>query len=54
MGMQRRKIWGVMAHPDFNPRCFVDNEPIPFVKSMEGIGTITEPQELEPAIGACA
>jgi alkylation response protein AidB-like acyl-CoA dehydrogenase len=46
MGMQRRKIWGVMAHPDFNPRAFIDNEPIPFLKSMEGIGTITEPQEL--------
>jgi alkylation response protein AidB-like acyl-CoA dehydrogenase len=51
MGMQRRKIWGVMAHPDFNPRAFVDNEPIPFLKSMEGIGTLTERQEL---VGATA
>jgi hypothetical protein len=46
MGMQRRKIWGVMAHEDFNPRAFVDNEPIPFLKSMEGIGSLTERREL--------
>jgi alkylation response protein AidB-like acyl-CoA dehydrogenase len=51
MGMQRRKIWGVMADPNFNPRAFVDNEPIRFTKSMEGIGSVTtrpEP-ELVPA-----
>ncbi len=41
MGMQRRKIWGVMADPDFNPRAFMDNEEIPFSKSMEGLGTVT-------------
>ena len=28
MGMQRRKIWGVMAHQNFNPRAFMDNEAI--------------------------
>ncbi len=39
MGMQRRKIWGVMADPGFDPRSFVDNRPIPFSKDMEGIGT---------------
>lgn len=39
IGMQRRKIWGVMADPSFNPRAFVDNEAIEFKKSMEGIGT---------------
>jgi len=40
MGMQRRKIWGVLAHPSFNPRAFMDNEEIPFTKEMEGIGTV--------------
>jgi hypothetical protein len=46
MGMQRRKIWGVMAHPDFNPRAFMDNEPIEFTKDMEGIGSVTTRPEL--------
>ncbi len=46
MGMQRRKIWGVMAQPDFNPRAFVDNEAINFTKSMEGLGTVTTRPEL--------
>lgn len=41
MGMQRRKIWGVMADPSFDPRSFMDNEKIPFKKTMEGIGTVT-------------
>ncbi len=39
-GMQMRKIWGVMADPDFNPRAFVDCEPIIFKKSMEGLGVV--------------
>jgi alkylation response protein AidB-like acyl-CoA dehydrogenase len=39
IGMQRRKIWGVMADPDFDPRAIADNRPIEFKKSMEGIGT---------------
>lgn len=38
VGMQRRKIWGVMADPDFDPRAFVDNKTITFQKSMEGLG----------------
>ncbi len=46
MGMQRRKIWGVMAHPDFNPRAFMDNEGIEFTKDMEGIGSVTTRPEL--------
>jgi alkylation response protein AidB-like acyl-CoA dehydrogenase len=41
MGMQRRKIWGVMAHPNFNPRAFLENESIEFTKDMEGIGSVT-------------
>ena len=40
MGMQRRKIWGVLAHPSFNPRAFMDNEAIKFTKEMEGIGSV--------------
>lgn len=46
MGMQRRKIWGVMAHPDFNPRAFMNNEAIEFTKEMEGIGSVTTRPEL--------
>ena len=46
MGMQRRKIWGVMASQDFNPRAFVDNEPIKFTKQMEGLGTAPAVPEL--------
>lgn len=43
MGMQRRKIWGALAHPQYNPRTFVDNEEFCFTKEMEGIGTLTTP-----------
>jgi hypothetical protein len=43
MGMQRRKIWGALAHPQFNPRTFADNEEFVFTKEMEGIGTETKP-----------
>lgn len=46
MGMQRRKIWGVMSAEDFNPRAFVDNEPIKFTKQMEGLGTAPPIPEL--------
>ncbi len=41
MGMQRRKIWGVMADPDFNPRAFAENEPVAFKKSMGGYGAMS-------------
>jgi alkylation response protein AidB-like acyl-CoA dehydrogenase len=46
MGMQRRKIWGVMAAREFRPSAFVDCEPIRFTKQMEGLGTVTERPEL--------
>jgi nitroalkane oxidase len=36
IGMQMRKIWGVMLDEGFNPRAFADSEPITFTKSMEG------------------
>lgn len=42
IGMQRRKIWGVLADPDFNPRAFADGEAIEFKKSMEGYGVIAD------------
>jgi alkylation response protein AidB-like acyl-CoA dehydrogenase len=38
IGMQMRKIWGVMMDPDFDPRAFADSRPITFKKSMEGAG----------------
>lgn len=41
MGMQRRKVWGVMADPGFNPRSFAENLPIRFTRAMEGLGTRT-------------
>jgi len=41
MGMQRRKIWGVMADAGFDPRAFMDCRSVPFKKSMEGWGTAT-------------
>ena len=39
MGMQRRKIWGVLAHHDFNPLMFLESKEFKFTKEMEGIGT---------------
>jgi hypothetical protein len=47
IGMQRRKIHGVMAHETFDPRAFLDSKPMVFTKEMEGIGTVPNP--LEPA-----
>jgi hypothetical protein len=44
MGMQRRKIWGMLAHHDFNPRMFLENKQFQFTKQMEGIGTLTTPE----------
>lgn len=38
MGMQRRKVWGVMADSDFNTNAFRDGLPVNFKKSMEGWG----------------
>jgi hypothetical protein len=38
IGMQMRKIWGVMMDPDFDPRAFADCNPITFKISMEGAG----------------
>ncbi|MFO1349853.1 MAG: acyl-CoA dehydrogenase family protein [Gammaproteobacteria bacterium] len=38
IGMQMRKIWGVMLDPDFDPRALADSKAIKFKKSMEGAG----------------
>ena len=43
MRMQRRKIWGALAHPQYKPSTFVDNEEFCFTKEMEGLGTVTTP-----------
>lgn len=40
IGMQMRKLWGVMLDPDFAPRAIADSAPIRFCKSMEGAGTL--------------
>jgi alkylation response protein AidB-like acyl-CoA dehydrogenase len=39
IGMQMRKIWGVMLDPEFDPRAIADSRAIKFKKSMEGAGT---------------
>jgi len=38
VGMQRRKIWGVMCDPEYDPRAFVNSKPVRFTKTMEGVG----------------
>jgi nitroalkane oxidase len=49
LGMQMRKIWGVMSDVDFDPRAIADSRPIEFKKSMEGIGThVSSGDDLEP------
>jgi alkylation response protein AidB-like acyl-CoA dehydrogenase len=45
IGMQMRKIWGVMLDDDFDPRAIADSRPIPFKKSMEGVGTMVAGEE---------
>ena len=39
-GMQRRRVHGVLASPDFNPRALMDDEYIEFTKAMESIDTV--------------
>ncbi len=36
IGMQMRKIWGVMLDDGFDPRAIADNRAMPFTKDMEG------------------
>jgi nitroalkane oxidase len=49
IGMQMRKIWGVMLDDGFDPRAIADSKPIEFRKSMEGIGTGPAPAATLPA-----
>jgi nitroalkane oxidase len=50
IGMQMRKIWGVMLDPEFDPRAIADSRAIKFKKSMEGVGTrISTEQSAAPA-----
>jgi nitroalkane oxidase len=51
IGMQMRKIWGVMLDPAFDPRAIAESRPMPFHKSMEGAGT-SGPRGDTPAPGA--
>jgi acyl-CoA dehydrogenase len=39
-GMQRRRVHGVIASPDFNPRALMDDEYVEFTKAMESIDTV--------------
>jgi hypothetical protein len=38
IGMQRRKIWGVLADEDFDPLAYLKCEEQHFTKAMQGIG----------------
>jgi alkylation response protein AidB-like acyl-CoA dehydrogenase len=40
MGMQRRRVHGVIASPDFNPLALMEDEYVEFNKSMETIDTM--------------
>ena len=39
-GMQRRRVHGVLASAEFDPRALMDDEAVPFTKSMEAIDTV--------------
>jgi len=47
-GMQRRRVHGVVAHPDFNPRALMEYEFVVFDKSMETVDTM--PAHAVPAV----
>lgn len=47
IGMQRRKIWGVMSHASFDPRALMNSDPIKFVKAMEGAGLEPPPNVMQ-------
>jgi alkylation response protein AidB-like acyl-CoA dehydrogenase len=48
IGMQMRKIWGVMLDAEFDPRAIAESRPIEFKKSMEGVGTLVSPEAFTP------
>ena len=45
LGKQRRRVHGVLADPRFDPRALMDDEFVPFDKSMETIDTVPGPQQ---------
>jgi nitroalkane oxidase len=54
IGMQMRKIWGVMLDEEFDPRAIAETRPIVFKKSMEGAGTVVGESVTQSADGAPA
>jgi len=45
MGMQRRRVHGVIADENFNPRAIMDDDFVKFEKSMESIGTVADAEK---------
>ncbi len=45
-GMQRRRVHGIIADPDFNPRALMDDEYVEFTKAMEMTDTVPSPEPL--------
>jgi alkylation response protein AidB-like acyl-CoA dehydrogenase len=43
MGMQRRRVHGIIADENFNPRAIMDDDFVKFDKSMEAIDTVADP-----------
>jgi nitroalkane oxidase len=43
MGMQRRRVHGIIADQNFDPRATMDDDFVTFDKSMESIGTVADP-----------
>jgi alkylation response protein AidB-like acyl-CoA dehydrogenase len=54
IGMQMRKIWGVMLDEEFDPRAIADSRPMKFKKSMEGVGTFVSVDESDSGNAAGA
>ncbi|SHK17639.1 Acyl-CoA dehydrogenase, C-terminal domain [Pseudonocardia thermophila] len=40
MGMQRRRVHGILADPQFNPRALMEDEYVKFEKRHEAIDTV--------------
>jgi alkylation response protein AidB-like acyl-CoA dehydrogenase len=54
IGMQMRKIWGVMLDDEFDPRAIADSRPMKFKKSMEGAGLQMSTPAAHPGIASTA
>jgi nitroalkane oxidase len=51
MGMQRRRVHGIIVHEDVNPYAIMDDDFVEFHKSMEPIGTVAALQRGSPGLG---